>query len=328
MSKRPQLGEAGDRNGVGRAGRSGVSNHQPRRGELMAQWRDYLLHTRTMSEHSVRAYCTDVADALDFIFGQEDFRPEDVTARALRAWLAAKTRQHHSRASVARYACSARLFGAWLARREITPVNPSLKLRAAPVDQTLPRVLQADQVGQLLESLRAGCDRDDPAVRRDRAMFELLYSTGIRVSELVGLNLGDLDRDNRTLRVLGKGRKERVVPYGRPAQEALEEWVSNGRARLATPGSGAALFLGARGGRIDARMVRARLERACLVAGVSTISPHGLRHSAATHMVEGGADLRAVQDLLGHSSLQTTQRYTHVDAARLSAIVKQAHPRA
>lgn len=300
----------------------------PKREALMQQWDDYLRHTRSMTEHSVRAYHCDVEDALDFIFADEDFVAAAVTARALRAWLATKTREHHSRASIARYACSARLFGAWLERAGISDANPSLKLRSAPVDETLPRVLEAEQVVQLLESLRTRDDEDEATLVRDRAMFELMYSTGIRVSELVGLNLGDLDRARRTLRVLGKGRKERVVPFGRPAEDALEQWLAAARPPLVTPESGTALFLGARGGRIDARTVRARLKRACTRAGVSVISPHGLRHSAATHMVEGGADLRAVQDLLGHSSLQTTQRYTHVNAARLSAIIKQAHPRA
>jgi integrase/recombinase XerC len=164
---------------------------------------------------------------------------------------------------------------------------------------------------------------------RDHAMLEVLYATGIRVSELTGLDLHDVDRARRVLRVLGKGSKERVVPFGVPADRALGDWLSRGRTMLATETSGQALFLGFRGGRMDPRAVRTLVHaRTSAVVGAPDIGPHGLRHSAATHLLDGGADLRAVQELLGHASLATTQIYTHISSERLAAVYRQAHPRA
>jgi integrase/recombinase XerC len=172
-------------------------------------------------------------------------------------------------------------------------------------------------------------DDASPTGLRDVAMLELLYATGIRVGELVGLDLDDLDRDRHLVRVLGKGRKERAVPYGRPARRALDAWLATGRPALRTGGSGPALFLGARGGRIDQRAVRTMVHRRIAdVPGAPDIGPHGLRHTAATHLLEGGADLRSVQELLGHASLATTQLYTHVTTDRLRTAYRQAHPRA
>lgn len=160
-------------------------------------------------------------------------------------------------------------------------------------------------------------------------MLELLYATGIRVGELCGLDVDDLDHERRVVRVLGKGRKERTVPYGAPAARALDAWLHRGRAALARSGSGPALFLGARGGRLDQRAVRSLVHaRLADVPGAPDLGPHGLRHTAATHLLEGGADLRSVQELLGHASLATTQIYTHVTTDRLRQAFKQAHPRA
>ena len=173
----------------------------------------------------------------------------------------------------------------------------------------------------------------DPAgaalVLRDRALLEVLYATGIRVSELTGLDLADVDRHRRVLRVMGKGAKERMVPFGVPADQAVADWVGRGRPALSGPNSGAALFLGARGARIDPRAVRSLVHvRSSAVEGAPDVGPHGLRHSAATHLLDGGADLRAVQELLGHASLATTQIYTHISSERLAAVYRQAHPRA
>jgi tyrosine recombinase xerC len=162
---------------------------------------------------------------------------------------------------------------------------------------------------------------------RDAALLEVLYATGVRVSELCGLDIADLDRSRRTLRVLGKGDKERTVPYGSPASQALENWLAV-RDRIALAAAGGALFVGVRGRRLDPRAVRDVVHRAAALAGVPDLGPHGLRHSAATHVLNGGADLRSVQELLGHSSLATTQRYTHVSAERLRAVYAQAFPRA
>lgn len=295
---------------------------------LLGEFERYLTHTRAMSAHTVRAYSTDVGAAWEFIFGGDDFAADQFTSRALRAWLAHCSRSGHARTAVARYASSLRTFSQWLLRYGYLQADPTAKLKAAPVAQVLPGTLSAAEVKQLLDSFQSRTDRDDPQVCRDRAIFELLYATGIRVSELTALNLTDLEASSQTLRVWGKGGKERIVPYGTPAQQALRAWIVEGRPQLLTEPNCQALFLGARGARIDPRVVRDRLTAACTYAKVAVISPHQLRHSAATHMVEGGADLRAVQDLLGHASLQTTQRYTHVDAKRLSAILRQAHPRA
>ncbi|MDO5719308.1 MAG: tyrosine recombinase XerC [Actinomycetaceae bacterium] len=295
---------------------------------LIDSWVEYLTYSRGFSDHTVRAYRSDATDCLGFIFGTDEFAAADLTPRNFRAWLGSRARAGESRASLARYAASVRLLGQWLAREKIVETDPTLKLRSAPVDQNLPRTLTTEQITALFQQLRENAANGNPADQRDWAMFEILYAAGIRVGELVALSVGDLDRTQRTMRVQGKGNKQRVVPYGVPAAQAVETWLDSGRPQLMTAESADALFLGIRGKPINPRTVRQRLERACALAGVPILSPHGLRHCAATHMLEGGADLRAVQDLLGHSSLATTQRYTHVDSARLSAIMRQAHPRA
>jgi integrase/recombinase XerC len=190
-------------------------------------------------------------------------------------------------------------------------------------------VLRVDEAGELIRSATELADDGSPVGLRDVAMLELLYATGIRVGELVGLDVDDIDRERNVIRVFGKGRKERTVPFGRPAARALDFWLKHGRPLLAVPGSGPAVFLGARGKRIDQRAVRTMVHRRIAdVPGAPDIGPHGLRHTAATHLLEGGADLRSVQELLGHASLATTQLYTHVTTDRLRRAYQQAHPRA
>jgi integrase/recombinase XerC len=195
----------------------------------------------------------------------------------------------------------------------------------------LPDVLSQRQADDVLAGAQAvvADDPDNPVALRDRAMLELLYASGIRVAELVGLDEGDLDLGRRLVRVLGKGSKERAVPYGTPAAEAVAAWQRRGRPLLQTPASGPALFVGVRGARIDPRVVRRVVHQAVgREPDAPDIGPHGLRHSAATHLLEGGADLRSVQELLGHASVATTQRYTHVSIDRLRRVYRQAHPRA
>jgi integrase/recombinase XerC len=180
-----------------------------------------------------------------------------------------------------------------------------------------------------MAAANSGAEQGDPLALRDRLIVEMLYATGMRVSELCGLDIDDVDSTRRLLRVLGKGNKQRTVPFGQPAQDALTAWLTNGRPELATGESGAALLLGARGRRLDQRQARTVVHQTvAAVSGAPDIGPHGLRHSAATHLLEGGADLRIVQELLGHSTLATTQLYTHVTVARLRAVHDQAHPRA
>jgi integrase/recombinase XerC len=254
----------------------------------------------------------------------------------LRSWLAQGRTRGDSRSTTARRAASARSFTAQLRRSGQVAEDVGLRLASPRAHRTLPDVLGAEQARTVLEQAGrppAGEEQEQPAdvaLRlRNVLVVELLYASGVRVGELVGLDVDDVDRNRRLLRVLGKGRKERSVPYGAPADAALEGWLRHGRPTLATPTSGPALLLGVRGGRLDAREARRVVHAAvAAVPGVPDIGPHGLRHSAATHVLEGGADLRSVQELLGHASLATTQVYTHVTVERLRAVHAQAHPRA
>ena len=208
-------------------------------------------------------------------------------------------------------------------------LDAGASLGAPKAHRTLPPVLRADEAAELVRAAAEHADDGSPVGLRDVAMLELLYATGIRVGELVGLDVDDLDRDREVVRVLGKGRKERSVPFGRPASRALDRWLATGRPALRAEGAGPALFLGTRGHRIDQRAVRRLVhQRIADVPGAPDIGPHGLRHTAATHLLEGGADLRSVQELLGHASLATTQLYTHVTTDRLRRAYQQAHPRA
>ncbi|MGN6609746.1 MAG: tyrosine recombinase XerC, partial [Jatrophihabitans sp.] len=219
-----------------------------------------------------------------------------------------------------------RTFSAWAHREGLADIDAGALLFRPKAHRVLPPVLRADEAGAVMD---AGADSDDPLALRDRCIVELLYASGLRVSELVGLDLADIDRARRVVRVLGKGDKQRTVPYGQAAERALEAWLRDGRPVLATPDTGNAVLVGARGRRIDPRTVRAVVHRRVAgVDGAPDIGPHGLRHTAATHLLEGGADLRTVQELLGHASLGTTQIYTHVSVERLRETFTRAHPRA
>jgi integrase/recombinase XerC len=289
-------------------------------------YEDHLCTQRNLSDHTVRGYVTDAVGLLDHLARRGGGQVHDLDLAALRSWLAQGRTRGHSRATIARHAASARSFTAYLRRVGLTPEDVGLRLVSPKAHRTLPGVLAPDQARALVESA-AGAE--EPIGLRDAVVLELLYANGIRVSELVGLDVDDVDRGRRLLRVLGKGRKERSVPFGAPAAAALEAWLSAGRPVLATPTSGPALLLGVRGGRLDAREARRVVHAAVTAApGVPDVGPHGLRHSAATHVLEGGADLRTVQELLGHASLATTQVYTHVTVERLRAVHAQAHPRA
>ncbi|HLY34815.1 MAG TPA: tyrosine-type recombinase/integrase, partial [Jatrophihabitantaceae bacterium] len=251
----------------------------------------------------------------------------DLDLSMLRGWLAVQRRNGAARATLARRSASLRTFTAWAHRTGLAPGDPGQHLASPRAHRVLPPVLDATEAAAVVESAPEG--DPTPVTRRDRLVVELLYASGIRVSELVGLDVDDVDRRRRVLRVLGKGGKERTVPYGLAAERALEDWLAHGRPQLARAGSGAALLLGARGGRLDPRMARSVVHaRVRAVAGAPDIGPHGLRHTAATHLLEGGADLRSVQELLGHASLATTQIYTHVSVERLRQTYLRAHPRA
>jgi integrase/recombinase XerC len=318
--------------------------------EVVSRYERYLSAERGRSAHTRRAYLGDVRVLLAHAVRRagDDPRRFELTALdlvTLRSWLAAMTADGAARASVARRAASARAFTAWLVRTGRLTADPGVRLRSPKAARPLPGVLRQEQAAELMavagrEAVDptagpvTGADGVVPAVVRaiavrDRAMVELLYATGVRVSELTGLDVDDVDRGRRTVRVMGKGAKERVVPFGVPADRALDAWVAQARPVLAVERSGPALFLGARGRRVDPRQVRDVVHRLVdHVDGAPPIGPHGLRHSAATHLLDGGADLRAVQEILGHASLATTQIYTHVSVERLRAGYRQAHPRA
>lgn len=289
----------------------------------------HLRAQRGMSEHSVRAYRGDVTTLLEHARRMGRTTVGALDLRLLRSWLAGQQTRGLARTTLARRAAAARAFTAWAHREGLVPSDAGVLLATPRTGRSLPGVLRRDEADALLGVAALAADDDRPTAVRDLAMLEVLYASGIRVGELTGLDLDDVDRGRRVLRVLGKGSKERAVPVGVPALCAVDRWLSQGRPALRGPDSGAALFLGARGGRVDPRTVR-RAVHALLahVPGAPDLGPHGLRHSAATHLLEGGADLRSVQELLGHATLATTQIYTHVSVDRLKATYDQAHPRA
>jgi integrase/recombinase XerC len=284
----------------------------------------HLASVASRSEHTVRAYVGDLVSMLDHATRMGHRTVGDLDLAALRSWLARLRTLGAARASLARRAAAARTFSGWAHDAGLLAADIAAGLASPRPHRQLPSVLRTDQVAALLAAPGA----DSPVWLRDRAVLELLYATGIRVSELCGLDLDGVDHGRRLLRVLGKGARERAVPFGVPAAQALGQWLRVGRPQLAGTGSGQALLLGARGGRLHSTVVRRLVRQYALAAGLPATSPHGLRHGAATHLIEGGADLRSVQELLGHSSLASTQLYTHVSVERLRAVYRQAHPRA
>lgn len=283
---------------------------------------------RRLSPSTARAYAGDLRDLAASV-GERPLA--EVTLEDLRDWLWQATQRGDARSTLARRAAAARSFFSWAKDEELVSVDPSLRLIAPKRGRTLPAVASQDGVSALLEEQRARAADGDPLALRDHAILELLYASGMRVSELCGLDIDDVDLDRGTARVMGKGSKERVVPFGAPARDAIGAFLTRGRgvlhSRAATPTP--ALFLGARGARLGPRSVYGIVaETLGPVIGSDTVGPHTLRHSAATHLLDGGADLRAVQEILGHASLGTTQIYTHVSSERLTATYKLAHPRA
>ena len=288
-------------------------------------FRRHLTLERGRSPHTVRAYAGDIALLLEHAARMGVQTPQEIDLQVLRSWLARLRTSGVARTTMARRGSSARVFTAWAHRRGLLPSDPGALLASPKGHRPLPDVLQADEAARLLDNVTGG----GPADLRDRLVLELLYATGIRVGELCGLDIDDVDRGRRVVRVLGKGNRERAVPYGDPADTALQAWLTSGRPAWLGQHSGAALLLGARGGRIDPRTVRTVVhQRLADVPGAPDLGPHGLRHSAATHLLEGGADLRSVQELLGHATLATTQIYTHVSVERLRMSYDRAHPRA
>ncbi|WP_422752867.1 tyrosine recombinase XerC [Micromonospora sp. WMMD708] len=323
----------------------------------------HLAQVRNRSAHTVRAYVADLVSLLDHAVRMGCTAPADLDLGVLRSWLAKQRTTGAASSSSARRAAAARTFSGWAHRSGLLATDVAAPLATPKTRRELPVVLRADQVAALVEApgrnrpTTPGHDgppagphdafstgapsapttggaspqvdpADEAVLSRDRALLELLYATGARISEVCGLDTTDVDRERLVIRVLGKGNRERTVPYGLPAQRAVDSWLAAGRPALAGPDSGRALFLGARGGRLHPTTARRIVAGYARAAGLPPTSPHGLRHSAATHLLDGGADLRAVQELLGHSSLASTQIYTHVSVERLRTAYRQAHPRA
>jgi integrase/recombinase XerC len=296
---------------------------------VLERYARHLADERGLSPHSVRAYVGDAASLLDLAVARGLTGLAELDVRTVRAWLAAQAASGSARTSLARRSAAARSFTAWCVRAGLVSRDPGLLLGSARPHRSLPGVLRQDQARSLMDVAGVAAADGSASGLRDRALVELLYSSAVRVGELVRLDIDDYDGERRVVRVLGKGGKERTVPVGLPAARAIEEWLRRGRAVLAGERSGPALFLGDRGARIDQRVVRRLVHaRLAAVSGAPDLGPHGLRHTAATHLLEGGADLRSVQEMLGHATLATTQIYTHVSVERLTTTYAQAHPRA
>ena len=296
----------------------------------------YLKANRGLSENTRKAYRSDITECLSTLERHGCGDLNEVSIEDLRVWLSDSSKDH-ARSSMSRKTVAVRGFFAWAHDHGVTAVDPAAMLRTPKIPDVLPTVLNESQAERLMECVdedaAAALSQEPDAKRRaielrDEAMLELLYATGMRVAELAGLDMADVAFSNRTVKVMGKGDKQRVMPFGAPADRALRGWLEHGRPALAGKSSAEALFLGSRGGRIGQRMVREVVHERAREAGVPDISPHALRHSAATHMLDGGADLREVQEMLGHSSLKTTQRYTHVSIEQLKSRYGQAFPRA
>jgi integrase/recombinase XerC len=337
----------------------GQAGLPPELDRALAAFERHLTAERGLSPHTVRAYLGDVGGLLGHAAEDGCAEPADLDIQVLRGWLGAQHRAGQARTSIARRAAAARAFTAFAHTRGWLDSDPGRQLGTPKTGRHLPEVLNHEQITAVLVARPpAGAARAQTAPRetapretappetasrhapvaepadhaldlRDTAIMELLYACAIRVSELCGLDLGDLDESRHTIRVLGKRSRERTVPVGIPAVRAVRAWLAEGRPRLVGERSGRAMLLGARGGRIDPRTARRVVhERIAAAGSVPDTGPHGLRHTAATHLLEGGADLRSVQEMLGHASLATTQIYTHVSVERLLAAYRQAHPRA
>lgn len=298
--------------------------------EILKAFNHHLTSERDLSAHTVRAYIGDLESLLAHLETLKVDEIAQLELNHLRSWLANQQIKGGARTSLSRRITSIRLFTKWAVKRNYLAKDVGTTLATPKGHRVLPDVLEIDEAKTAMDSLAArATEEQTPLSLRDVAIVEMLYATGARVGELCGLDLNDIDYDRQTIRVLGKGNKERTIPFGNPALRALTSWLKQGRDQIAQSQSGDAVFIGARGKRIDQRTVRTVVyEALSAIEGIERMGPHALRHSAATHLLEGGADLRTVQEILGHASLATTQIYTHVSTERLQKAFKQAHPRA
>ena len=298
--------------------------------EILKAFNRHLISERDLSVHTVRAYIGDLESLLAHL---ETLKVDEIAQLELihlRSWLANQQIKGGARTSLSRRITSIRLFTKWAVKNNYLAKDVGTTLATPKGHRILPDVLEIDEAKTAMDSLATrATEEQTPLSLRDVAIVEMLYATGARVGELCGLDFNDIDYDRQTIRVLGKGNKERTIPFGNPALRALTSWLKQGRDQIAQSQSGDAVFIGARGKRIDQRTVRTVVyEALSAIEGIERMGPHALRHSAATHLLEGGADLRTVQEILGHASLATTQIYTHVSTERLQKAFKQAHPRA
>lgn len=308
-----------------------VKNHhqeQHRDYAVITEFGVYLEARRGLSDQTIRAYLSDLRQLHAFALVEHLDSMLEGDLPFLRAWLADLADQGKARSTLARKGAAVRTFYAWAHKNALVAQDPAERLVTPQPHNKLPRVLSESAVKQMLDYAGQQAAQGNPQEVRIWAATELIYATGMRVGEVVGLNTGDVNLTDHTVLVTGKGNKQRVVPFGQPARKALDAWLGTYRTRLVGPASGAALFLGNGSKRWDQRDLRERLHKLAALAGVPDISPHDLRHSAATHLLTGGADLRSVQEILGHDSLSTTQRYTHVTPERLRSAFTVAHPRA
>lgn len=288
----------------------------------------HLEAAKGYSANTIKSYSSDLRDLVEALCEQGASRVDQIKLEHLRDWLWKLSESGLSKSTIARKGAAIRAFTAWCYRQGLTEIDPGLRLRSPKLANKLPKVVSRESLKQIFDTLTEKAQPDSPSTIRDLLIIELLYATGARVSEIAALNLEDIDYTRRLIRVSGKGNKQRMVPFGQPCQDALDLWLSNGRRELANERSGSALLITGRGVRLGVRQIYALVSAILEATPTGKAGPHAFRHSAATHLLDGGADLRAVQELLGHASLGTTQIYTHVSIERLKAGYQNAHPRA
>lgn len=286
------------------------------------------LKARNQSPNTIKAYSADCSEFLDFLKNHGGLSVSNLTLDSLRDWLWRLSDAGATNSTMARKSSSIRAFTAWLLDRGVIETDPGLRLRSPKLGRPLPKVASEQSLEQVFQTLRPMATSDNPNGIRDLLVFELLYATGMRVSELVGANISDFDFSRNLVRVTGKGNKQRMLPYGQPAQDALENWLRVGRKEYENRYTDDALLINSRGKRVNVRQIYSVVASQLGRTPTGKAGPHTLRHSAATHLLDHGADLRAVQEILGHASLGTTQIYTHVSIERLKEGYRQAHPRA
>ena len=277
-----------------------------------------------MSENTLKAYRADISDLIEFL----NDTSQELSLNALRDWMWRQSEAGATKSTLARKTSSAKTFTEFLFQRGIITSDPGLRLKAPKLERTLPKVASERSLGEVFERLSKIATEDNPSALRDMCAFELLYATGMRVSELAALSISDIDFSRKLLKVTGKGNKQRMLPYGEAAAKAIDIWIRKGRHKFQIESSPDSLLLTPRGKRVGVRQLYSLVANQLAQTPTGAAGPHTLRHSAATHLLDHGADLRAVQEILGHASLATTQIYTHVSVERLRDAFEQAHPRA